>query len=464
VVTVYGVRDVVASGKKNHDAQLCVEVFSALKFQVASDRGVRRALPSSPVTHTHMPAFGSSSNTGRLPAKKPRCATGEMTPSSSARSRTSSRSYSPRTSSSSKERAPAPAPGAANNRVSKRKLVPTTPSPPSTHALTAGRDTTKHPASVRNTAPRGEVRTTTPTPASPSRPGPGGAFFSSEKKKNQLYFGIAAVRNLLFEEGPRSCCAVESPPSTPKKEKVGSGSKSDADTSLEINRPRELDIELAPRYANALAVDRAAGAVAAPARFGDRATHLHLADDLWRSVAGRIFGTTSGAHGDQLAVLACGVFRRLGDALPESESDVLFSGGDDVFDERSRSRLDRHAGDVDFDTLVPLLKRGVSEEDTTATVRRKTRCGWWSQVFVWASSRQVATVARNSSGSSANRRNGFHKTRIVAALFSLGVLAFVMPLVVLPVLDGNAFWDKDSEGGGNAPLTRGEGTRGPPPK
>lgn len=343
-------------------------------------------------------------------------------PSSSARPRTSPQTYSPL---ATKELALRKDPRAAN-RVPKRSVAhPTTPSPTSNHSV--GRIQAKHGSSVRAST------STPPTPATSRRP----AVFSDQ------LFGIAAVRNLLFEDGPKTYCAVDSPPSTPK---AFNGSTNDADTNIEI--------ELSALPVVALAEAKSFSPVDS-ARASDRARHLHVADDLWRCVAGRI-ARVSGEHGDELAVLACEMFRRLGEALPHGRTRV------DVFSlphAEDDERLCRHSHDsLDFDPLVPLLKLSPGE-GRSVRVRRKNILETCFETFSW-SSRKAVTAPRRAL--SVSTRTSFHQIWMVVALFILGALAFIVPLVVLPALDGRAFWDTNSEED-DALLQRSEATRRPPP-
>ena len=280
-----------------------------------------------------MPAFGSSTKTGRLPSDEPRRAAGASSSSMGASSRTPSRASSRPLSiphaSTKKERDVR-----AASRAPKRALAPATPSP-SSHtpltrtraALLPGRDP---PPSARGS----EV--------SPARSPPSG---SAEKKKaaKALDEGIAAVRNLLFEDGPKTYCAVDEPPFffPVGHDKRGSPTSSPIDPSASpIEAPRTRHhgaLALAKtrqgktRFSShLLPVDEADAAMASSTRLAE----LRLADETWRRVAFRI-ARAGGTRGDALAASAREVFRRLAAALPpETDEETAFAARE----ERSRRR------------------------------------------------------------------------------------------------------------------------------
>lgn len=293
-----------------------------------------------------MPAFGSSTKTGRLPSDEPRRAAGASSSSMGASSRTPSRASSRPLSiphaSTKKERDVR-----AASRAPKRALAPATPSP-SSHtpltrtraALLPGRDP---PPSARGS----EV--------SPARSPPSG---SAEKKKAaRLDEGIAAVRNLLFEDGPKTYCAVDEPPFSVGHDKRGSPTSSPIDPSASpIEAPRTRHhgaLALAKtrqgktRFSShLLPVDEADAAMASSTRLAE----LRLADETWRRVAFRI-ARAGGTRGDALAASAREVFRRLAAALPpETDEETAFAARE----ERSRRR-DASASASRFSHHAPLL-------------------------------------------------------------------------------------------------------------
>ena len=296
-----------------------------------------------------MPAFGSSTKTGRLPSDEPRRAAGASSSSMGASSRTPSRASSRPLSiphaSTKKERDVR-----AASRAPKRALAPATPSP-SSHtpltrtraALLPGRDP---PPSARGS----EV--------SPARSPPSG---SAEKKKaaKALDEGIAAVRNLLFEDGPKTYCAVDEPPFffPVGHDKRGSPTSSPIDPSASpIEAPRTRHhgaLALAKtrqgktRFSShLLPVDEADAAMASSTRLAE----LRLADETWRRVAFRI-ARAGGTRGDALAASAREVFRRLAAALPpETDEETAFAARE----ERSRRR-DASASASRFSHHAPLL-------------------------------------------------------------------------------------------------------------
>ena len=344
-----------------------------------------------------MPAFGSSTKTGRLPSDEPRRAAGASSSSMGASSRTPSRASSRPLSiphaSTKKERDVR-----AASRAPKRALAPATPSP-SSHtpltrtraALLPGRDP---PPSARGS----EV--------SPARSPPSG---SAEKKKAaRLDEGIAAVRNLLFEDGPKTYCAVDEPPFffPVGHDKRGSPTSSPIDPSASpIEAPRVADggaLALAKtsqgktRFSShLLPVDEADAAMASSTRLAE----LRLADETWRRVAFRI-ARAGGTRGDALAASAREVFRRLAAALPpETDEETAFAARE----ERSRRR-DASASASRFSHHAPLLLdcgRGGSDGITAPyrpEVERRTDTGGryaidaLSRSFVTKSLRRASAV------------------------------------------------------------------------
>ena len=191
---------------------------------------------------------------------------------------------------------------------------------------------------------------------SPARSPPSG---SAEKKKaaKALDEGIAAVRNLLFEDGPKTYCAVDEPPFSVGHDKRGSPTSSPIDPSASpIEAPRVADggaLAFAKtrrkkmRFSShLLPVDEADAAMASSTRLAE----LRLADETWRRVAFRI-ARAGGTQGDALAASAREVFRRLAAALPpETDEETAFAARE----ERSRRR-DASASASRFSHHAPLL-------------------------------------------------------------------------------------------------------------
>ena len=183
---------------------------------------------------------------------------------------------------------------------------------------------------------------------------------SAEKKKaaKALDEGIAAVRNLLFEDGPKTYCAVDEPPFLfpVGHDKRGSPTSSPIDPSASpIEAPRTRHhgaLALAKtrqgktRFSShLLPVDEADAATASSTRLAE----LRLADETWRRVAFRI-ARAGGTRGDALAASAREVFRRLAAALPpETDEETAFAAS-----ERSRRR-DASASASRFSHRAPLL-------------------------------------------------------------------------------------------------------------
>ena len=256
-----------------------------------------------------MPAFGSSSKTGRLPSDNPRSAAGASSSSTGASSRTSSqassRTRSTPVASTRKDRSRDVRESAG--RASKQALGPATPSPSSYAPLTRTR--------VALLSGRESLPSVRSAEVSPALPPPSAS--AENKKATRLDEGVAAVRNLLFEEGPKTYCAVEEPSvSEGRGERSPHSSRVDAIDS--IGAPSAPDGALvlaspAPSSSDRLAVDASIASRTRPAE-------LRLADATWRRLAFRI-ARTGGARGDALAASVRTVLTRLAAALPpETES------------------------------------------------------------------------------------------------------------------------------------------------
>ena len=373
-----------------------------------------------------MLAFGSSSKTGRLPLDEPRRAAGASSSSMGASSRTPSRASSRPLSiphaSTKKERDVR-----AASRAPKRALAPGTPSP-SSHtpltrtraALLPGRDP---PPSARGS----EV--------SPARSPPSG---SAEKKKAaRLDEGVPAVRNLLFEDGPKTYCAVDEPPFSVGHDKRGSPTSSPIDPSASpIEAPRTADGALALAKTRRMRFSSHLLPVDAATASSTRLAELRLADETWRRVAFRI-ARAGGTRGDALAASAREVFRRLAAALPpETDEETAFAAS-----ERSRTLADAPGGASRFSHRAPLLLDCVISESDGITapyreVERRTDTGVQyaidalSRSFVFKKSLRRASSARLTTSA---RAAIF--TRVArASLASLAFLALAS-VVVFAVRD-----------------------------
>jgi hypothetical protein len=134
--------------------------------------------------------------------------------------------------------------------------------------------------------------------------------------------GVTAVRNLLFEEGPKTYCAVDAP------FRVSAGNQRVSPTPSPIDPIDPIDpIEASSAPDDALAL--ALRIPADPRRLVDASTlssssprlaELRLADQTWRRVAVQI-ARTGGERGDALAASAREVFRRLAAAMPPETSE-----------------------------------------------------------------------------------------------------------------------------------------------
>jgi hypothetical protein len=132
--------------------------------------------------------------------------------------------------------------------------------------------------------------------------------------------GVTAVRNLLFEEGPKTYCAVDAP------FRVSAGHRGVSPTPSPIDLIDPIEASSAPDDALALALripaETASSLVDAStlSSSSPRLAELRLADQTWRRVAVQI-ARTGGERGDALAASAREVFRRLAAAMPPETSE-----------------------------------------------------------------------------------------------------------------------------------------------
>ena len=165
-----------------------------------------------------------------------------------------------------------------------------------------------------------------PTPSRRSTPARTSA--SAETKNasfSRVREGVTAVRNLLFEEGPKTYCAVDAP------FRVSEGNQRVSPTPSPVDPIDPID----PIEASSAPDDALALALRIPADPDDgfvdastlsssssspRLAELRLADETWRRVAFRI-ARTGGERGDALAASAREVFRRLAAAMPPETSE-----------------------------------------------------------------------------------------------------------------------------------------------
>jgi len=291
--------------KLKHTAVSCNE-FRQRVFVRSSVRGDARPRGFRARPRT-MPAFGSSSKTGRLLPDKPR-----RDPSAS-----SSSTKDEGRSTKDARRSPSKDSGGdvrAASRVPKPALAPATPSP------------TSHAPSTRPRAPvppgRDPPKSARGSPTPSRRSTPARTSASAETKNasfSRVREGVTAVRNLLFEEGPKTYCAVDAPFC------VSAGHQRVSPTPSPIDPIDPIEASSAPDDALALALRIPAD----PRRVVDASTlssssprlaELRLADETWRRVALRI-ARTGGERGDALAASAREVFRRLAAAMPPETSE-----------------------------------------------------------------------------------------------------------------------------------------------
>ena len=208
-----------------------------------------------------------------------------------------------------------------------------------------------------------------PTPSRRSTPARTSA--SAETKNasfSRVREGVTAVRNLLFEEGPKTYCAVDAP------YRVSAGHQRVSPTPSPID---SIEVSSAPVDVLALALRIPAD----PRRVVDASTlssssssprlaELRLADETWRRVAFRI-ARARGTRGNALAASAREVFRRLAAALPpETDEEKALAAS-----ERSRRR-DAPEGASRLSDRAPLLLDCViSESDGTTAPYREVERG-----------------------------------------------------------------------------------------
>ena len=255
---------------------------------------------------------------------------------------------------------------------------------------------------------------------SPAQSPPSG---SAEKKKAaRLDEGIAAVRNLLFEDGPKTYCAVDEPPFSVGHDKKGSPTSSPIDPSASpIEAPRTADGALALAKTRRMRFSSHLLPVDAATASSTRLAELRLADETWRRVAFRI-ARAGGTRGDALAASAREVFRRLAAALPpETDEETALAASE-------RSPL--------------LLERVISESDGITApyreVERRTDTGGRYTFDALSRSFVTKSLPRASTSTSArlttNARAAIFTRVARASLASLAFLALAS-VVVFAVRD-----------------------------
>ena len=193
--------------------------------------------------------------------------------------------------------------------------------------------------------------------SSPARTQKNASASAETKNASRVREGVTAVRNLLFEEGPKTYCAVDAP------FRVSARHRGVSPTSSPIDPIDPIDASFAPDDALALALRIPAddGFVDAStlSSSSTRLAELRLADETWRRVAFRI-ARTGGARGDALAASAREVFRRLAAAMPPETSEtkkktppprdgVSFDAAGDVSPRLSSPRASRLLAPLLFD-------------------------------------------------------------------------------------------------------------------
>ena len=360
-----------------------------------------------------MVAFGSSSETGRLPARASRRSPG----GASASSASSVKSVTSRP-----PRAPSRE-GKENNRLASPR--PST-RPPYNRPSRDGEDARK-------------PRVDTPPPTAPraraSAPGPSAPAPRVEtpaaREENAATPPLRGVRNLLFEEGPKTYL-VDNPPSTPSPATPTADSAPlhtpDPQTARSVapSSPASASASTAAS-ASALAsasasASASAAALALAAHTSDRAGALRAANDAWTRVVRGIESDDDETRRDELAALVRALMENVAAAFPPAGPRRRPDGDRD----RDGDRDD----DGDDDARLPLLFGSSAADDADVDV-------------------ESGLGGLGGAGAGPERERRLRRRLrcgacppLLSAVFALGALAFVVPLVVVPAMDsGRTFWD-----------------------
>ena len=354
-----------------------------------------------------MVAFGSSSETGRLPARASRRSPGGAS-ASSVKSVTSR-----------PPRAP-PREGKENNRFASPR--PST-RPPYNRPSRDGEDARK-------------PRVDTPPPTAPraraSAPGSSAPAPRVEtpaaREENAPTPPLRGVRNLLFEEGPKTYL-VDNPPSTPSPATPTADSAPlhtpDPQTARSVasSSPASASASTAASASasGSASASASAAALVLAARTSDRAGAIRAANDAWTRVVRGIESDDDETRRDELAALVRALMENVAAAFPPAGP---------------RRRLDRDGdgdgdGDGDNDDArLPLLFGSSAADDADVDV-------------------ESGLGGLGGAGAGPERERRLRQRLrcgvcppLLSAVFALGALAFVVPLVVVPAMDsGRTFWD-----------------------
>ena len=339
-----------------------------------------------------MVAFGSSSETGRLPARASRRSPG----GASASSASSVKSVTSRP-----PRAP-PREGKENNRLASPR--PST-RPPYNRPSRDGEDARK-------------PRVDTPPPTAPraraSAPGPSAPAPRVEtpaaREENAPTPPLRGVRNLLFEEGPKTYL-VDNPPSTPSPATPTADSAPLHTPDPQTARSVAPSSPASASASASTAASASAAALALAARTSDRAGALRAANDAWTRVVRGIESDDDETRRDELAALVRALMENVAAAFPPAAPRRRPDGdGDDARLPLLFGSSAADDEDVDVESGLGGLGGAGAGPERERRLRRRLRCGACSP--------------------------------LLSAVFALGALAFVVPLVVVPAMDsGRTFWD-----------------------
>lgn len=352
-----------------------------------------------PARDDAMVAFGSSSETGRLPARASRRSPGGASASSES-SVKSVTSRPPRAS---------PREGKENNRLASPR--PST-RPPYNRPSREGEGTRKPRV---DTSPPNAPRARASAPG-PRAPAPR-AVTPVAREENAATPPLRGVRNLLFEEGPKTYL-VENPPFTP------SPATPTADPPLHNPDPQTArsvtplssasasTSTAAPASASASA-SASAAALALSARTSDRTEALRAAHDAWTRVVHGIESDDDESRRDELAALVRALMENVAASFSLTGTRRRPDRGCDDDDARLPLLFGSSAADdVDIDVESGLggLGDAGARPEREPRLRRRLRCGACPP--------------------------------LLRAAFALGAIAFVVPLMVVPAMDsGRTFWD-----------------------
>jgi hypothetical protein len=270
-------------------------------------------------------------------------------------------------------------------------------------------------------------RVDTPPPTAPraraSAPGPSAPAPRVEtpvaREENAATPPLRGVRNLLFEEGPKTYL-VDNPPSTPSPATPTADSAPlhtpDPQTARSVAPSSPASASASTAASASASVSASAAALALAARTSDRAGALRAANDAWTRVVRGIESDDDEIRRDELAALLRALMENVAAAFPPAGP---------------RRRPDHDCDrDDDDDARLPLLFGSSAADDADVDV-------------------ESGLGGLGGAGAGTERERRLRRRLrcgvcppLLSAVFALGALAFVVPLVVVPAMDsGRTFWD-----------------------